>query len=85
LRKNFFEFFFQQDFFIYPVAKIKKEVPPGKFRGLLIGNGDPSKRKVSFEDGLNFKNKHSLSEFIEVQPSSQNLNEILLDFLNKKD
>lgn len=67
------------------VAKIKKEVPSGKFRGLLIGNGDPSKRKVSFEDGLNFKNKHSLSEFIEVQPSSQNLNEILLDFLNKKD
>jgi len=70
------------------VAKIKKAVLPGKFRGLLIGNTsnqNSSQRKVSFEDGLNFKNKYSLSEFVEIHSSSQDLNHVLLDFINKKE
>jgi GTPase SAR1 family protein len=49
------------------IAMLKTEIPHQKFRGILIANkNDKLNREVTYEEGLELKQKHGLSWFVET-------------------
>lgn len=69
------------------IERVKNEVGEDKFKGILLGNipdGTACERQVAYEEGLRLKQKHKLSQFLEIKYSSSALEKVVFEFLNSK-